>query len=103
MALDVAAEHVVEAEQGGGQEEEPGSEIIVQTEGDIINLDIIFWPGLEEAGKAHDCPEYVDHDQPGLTSSVIISYPCYHIIIKNRPGLGLDKETRIPLAGKAKI
>ena len=38
MALDVAAEHVVGAEQGGGQEEEPGSEIIMETEGDIINL-----------------------------------------------------------------
>ena len=72
MALDVAAEHVVEAEQGGCQEEEPGGKIIMETEGDIIYLYIIFWPGLEETSKAHDCPKNVDHDLASLTSLVII-------------------------------
>ena len=61
-ALDVAAEHVIEAEEGGREEEEAGSEVIMETKGHIVNLYIPLGSRLEEAGETNDCPKDVYHD-----------------------------------------
>ena len=66
LALDGLAEQVVEAEQAGGEEEEAGGNLVVETEGEVINGGRVgVLAAVQERRHPHNRPEYVDHAKTG--------------------------------------
>ena len=69
LALNRAAKDVIQAEEGGAEEEESRGEIIVETESRIVYNCWPLLPGFEESNESWNNPKQL-HDPTNQTGEI---------------------------------